>query len=293
MLDFRMETFLAVCKYMNFTRAAKALNITQPAVSMHIKYIEDLYGIALFERNHKKLTLTPAGKLLKNSLETMRNDENRISQRMKESIVGKKVIRFGVTMTIGEYAIIPSLISFTKQHPQTDFYIRYGNTETLLNDLAEGTIDFAIVEGFFRHDEYESLVFKQDDYIAVCALNHIFSQPIHQLKDLVHERLITRELGSGTRAILMQSLNLLNVSTSDFASLIEVENIHTIVKLVEADCGIAFLYKSAVRDELERGRIKEIQLDDFKVSHDFTFIWNKNSVFSKEYIAYYYALLKP
>jgi len=114
MLDFRMETFLKVCEYMNFTHAAEDLSLTQPAVSQHIKYLEKKYDTPLFVRDKKKLSLTPAGEILRSSLETMRNDENTMKKRMKESLCGKKVLTFGVTMTIGEYTIIPSVAGFLK-----------------------------------------------------------------------------------------------------------------------------------------------------------------------------------
>ena len=117
MLDFRMETFLTVCNDMNFTHAAEHLNLTQPAVSQHIKHLEKTYGTELFIRDKKKLRLTPAGEILRSALETMRNDENTLKKRMQESIEEKKVLTFGVTMTIGEYAIVPALSRFIKTHP--------------------------------------------------------------------------------------------------------------------------------------------------------------------------------
>ena len=61
MLDFRTDTFLSVCKHMNYTKAAEELNITQPAVSQHIKYIEEYYGAKVFGFNGKKMYLTEAG----------------------------------------------------------------------------------------------------------------------------------------------------------------------------------------------------------------------------------------
>ena len=90
MLDFRMETFLTVCEYMNFTHAAEKLNLTQPAVSQHIKYLEKEYDSPLFIRDKKKLLLTPAGEILRSALEAMRNDENTLKKRMKESFSQKK-----------------------------------------------------------------------------------------------------------------------------------------------------------------------------------------------------------
>ena len=181
MLDFRMETFLKVCEYMNFTHAAHDLNLTQPAVSQHIKYLEKEYDAPLFARDKKKLTLTPAGEILRSALETMRNDENTMKIRMKESLCEKKILTFGVTMTIGEYAIVPSLSAFIKKHPDTDIHVRYANTQTLLSFLYEGSIDFAIVEGYFKSDNYETRIFKTEEYIAVASKNHVFQKPVHCL----------------------------------------------------------------------------------------------------------------
>lgn len=283
MLDFRIETFLKVCEYMNFTHAAEALCMTQPAVSQHIKYLEEKYEQPLFIRDKKKLYLTPAGEILKSTLETMRNDENTMKNRMKESMIGKRIITFGVTMTIGGYTIIPSLIDFIKSNPDTEVNIKYGNTQTLLSYLQEGSIDFAIVEGYFKPDNYDTRVFKEEEYIAVASKNHKFKKDIKVLKDLTDEKLLIREKGSGTRAILVKNLSVKNMNIGDFSNVIEIEDIHAIVNLLCRDCGISFLYKSAVEKELKNGELIKIDLEDFKVSYNFTFLWNKDSAFSNEY----------
>lgn len=283
MLDFRMDTFLSVCHYRILHMPAEHLNLTQPAVSQHIKYLEQKYDTTLFIRDKKKLVLTPAGEILHSALETMRNDENTLKKRMKESLEGKKVLTFGVTMTIGEYTIVPSLAEFIKSHPDVDLHIRYGNTQMLLSYLRDGIIDFAIIEGYFKGDYYKTKIFKSEEYIAVASSQHIFKNPIHCLNDLRDERLIIREHGSGTRAILTKTLALKNMSVKDFRNLIEIENIHTIVQLLKDDCGISFLYKAAVEKELKEGTLVQIPLTDFMVMHDFTFLWNKDSIFSQEY----------
>ena len=283
MLDFRMKTFLTVCESMNFTHAAESLHLTQPAVSQHIKYLEEIYGAPLFLREKRGLKLTPAGEILRQALETMRNDEEHIKKRIKNSLVNQKSLTFGVTMTIGEYAVIPALAEFIKSHPETNFHIRYGNTQTLLSELREGIIDFAIVEGYSTSEHYETRNYQTEEYIAVCAARHQFQKPIRMLKDLTGERLLIREQGSGTRAILTKTLALKNMSIHDFQRIVELENIHAIVSLLCRDCGISFLYKAAVTEELKSGRLVQIPLVDFMVMHDFTFLWNKGSLFSDEY----------
>ena len=245
--------------------------------------MEKEYDSPLFIRDKKKLLLTPAGEILRSALEAMRNDENTLKKRMKESFSQKRVLTFGVTMTIGEYAIVPALAKFIQAHPDTDFHIRYGNTQKLLSLLCDGFIDFAIVEGYFKGDNYQTRILQSEEYIAVSAKKHIFQKPVHTLRDLTSERLLIREHGSGTRAILTKTLALKNMSIYDFPRIIEIENIHTIVSLLCEDCGISFLYKAAVEKEINQGVLKQIPLSDFMVMHDFTFIWNKDSIFSDEY----------
>ena len=84
MLDFRIFTFLEVCKQMNFTKAAKKLNITQPAVSQHIRWLEKEYGIKLFEMEGKKLSLTEEGDLFRNAAMTFQHDEMYLKHKIQE-----------------------------------------------------------------------------------------------------------------------------------------------------------------------------------------------------------------
>ena len=159
-----------------FHTRADALNLTQPAVSQHIKYLENRYHAPLFLRENKKLTLTPAGEILRSALETMRNDETTIEERMKESLSAKKSSDLRRHNDDRRICIVPALSKFVKLHPDTDFHIRYGNTQTLLSALHEGTIDFAIVEGYFQKEMYETRVYRTEEYIAVASGNHHFTK---------------------------------------------------------------------------------------------------------------------
>lgn len=283
MLDFRVETFLCVCRHMSFTAAAEALHITQPAVSQHIRYLENTYQIRLFDREGKKVRLTPAGALFRRTMMTVQNDEQAMLRRMREAGSGRRTLSFGVTLTIGEYGIVPSLARFLKAHPETDIRVRFGNTHDLLERLRSGEIDFALVEGYFASEEFDTMVDRTEPYIPVCAAGHRFQQEVRTLPDLLGERLLVREGGSGTREILEKNLAVRNLRLSDFAHLAEVENMHTIVSLLRMDCGIAFLYRAAVAQELHQGTLRQISLEDFQMRHNFTFLWNQGSSFSQEY----------
>lgn len=284
MLDFRIKTFLCVCQTMNYTQAAKLLNITQPAVSQHIRFLEDYYQIKAFRYANKKLELTAAGRILFERCKTMENDEVALSAELLSSQSGIRTLSLGVTMTVGEYAIISPLAAYQLAHPGINIRLRFGNTQELLAQLTAGRIQMALVEGYFPPQDYFCRPYSTEPYIGVCASSHVFpSGNPATFHDLLGERLLLREKGSGTREILERNLALHGLKTTDFIHNMEVENMHTIIGLLTHDCGISFLYRRAVHAELEAGRLREIPLKNFSMEHDFTFIWEKDSIYTAEY----------
>lgn len=283
MLDFRIETFITVCEFMNFTKAAEKLNITQPAVSQHIHYIEDQYETKLFQFTGKKMFLTEAGKFLLDKSITMKHDELLLKEQIKAGLNKNKNINFGATLTIGEFLIPEQVCNYLKDNHNVSLKMLIANTSELLEKLDKGIIDFAVVEGYFTKNVYDHRLYSRENYIAVCATNHKFQKEPELIGDLFDETIIVREDGSGTREILERTLEGQNYAISDFKSKVEVSNMNVIKYLSIQDCGITFLYEAAVKKELEEKKLKEIKLKDLNIQHDMTFIWRKNSVFSDYY----------
>ena len=166
-----------------------------------------------------------------------------------------------------------------------NLHIHFGNTSQLLLLLDEGKINLALVEGNYPKDSYGHMNYSTEDYIGVCEVSHTFLKKNPKtMNDLKNERLIVRESGSGTRNILEELLLARGMEISDFERYIEVENMYTIIGLLKRDCGVSFMYKIAVADELESGVLKEIKLSDFKMQHDFDFIWEKDSIYTDKYV---------
>ena len=283
MLDFRVYTFLAVCEYMNYTRAAEALHITQPAVSQHIRYLETLYGVRLFASEGKKIHLTPAGKRLLQASTTLKNDEEFLKEVLRCVPEQGPTLRFGTTRTIGESVISAPLAGYIHRHPEANIKVAIGNTDELLHKLTSGEIQFALVEGYYDQQAYDSLVYCTEPFIPACAACHQFKKDPGQLKDLLGEHLLIREPGSGTRDILEKNLEIKNIRLGDFAHMTEVGSMHVILQLLEKDSGITFLYRTAVEQGIQDGTIRELRLKDFQMEHDFAFIWNKGSIYGDEY----------
>lgn len=283
MLDFRIDTFLTVCRFMNFTRAAEELNITQPAVSHHIHYLEELYGARLFEYAGKKISLTEAGKVLLSAATTMKHDELHLMRSIRQTAGSGRRLVFGATMTVGEYVMPEALNRLMDSQPGVSVTMVVADTLELLEKLDAGEIEFALVEGFFQKKEYDFLVYGRGRFAIVKAPGYRFHKSVSVIEDLIPERLFIREKGSGTRYVFERYLEGKNLLIEDFQDLMEISNIGAIKTMVEDGRGVTFLYEAAVKRELESGKLVRVELEDFELSHDFTFIWRKGSVYSEYY----------
>ncbi len=287
MFDYRMETFLKVCDTLNYTKAAQELAITQPAVSQHIHYLEKYYDTRLFEVNGKQVSITPAGKMLKDTVKVFVNDESRMKEKIKKASNEESPLRMGATITIGEFVLAKPLALYMRKHPKQNIKLTIANTEDLINGLAEGTLDFAIVEGYFDSSEYEHMLIKTERFIPVCAVGEtddILKKG--QIEELFEKRLLIREEGSGTREIFEKSLELYNHHLTEFACRTELNSMYAIVKLLKEGGCISFLYESAVKEAIKMGELVEIPIDGYSVEHEFNFIWQKGSIYKKDFLKF-------
>lgn len=286
MIDNRIYTFLDVCRTLNYTRTAENLHITQPAVTQHIHYMEDIYGVTLFELKGKKLFLTRQGEMLRQLASAICVDEHQIRKELKDSMLAKKTMRFGATLTVGEIVVPVILPAYLEDFPETDISVTVQNTEMLLQMLEDGEIEFAVIEGRFDKSAYAYRRISQEKYIGVCGKAFYHENRTKKyipMEEVFKERLVIREKGSGTRGILEQFLQEHNQSVEKFAGTIEVSNMGAIRKLVMSDCGISFLYEAVVEEELRTGKLYEIPIEDFQIRREFNLVYLKNSIFSQKY----------
>lgn len=287
MIDYRLETFLNLCETMSYTRTAQQLNITQPTVTQHIQHLEKIYQTPLFSYAHKELALTEKGKLLRRYAISMRANSEQIDKVMREPGKARASLNFGATLTIGEYTMPPILQKYLMAYPETDISMRVNNTRVLLEALQQGQIDFAVIEGNFDRQEYDSLFFMAESFIGVCAAGSPLAKRPVSLGELTSQRLILRERGSGTRNVLETVLFAHNLNTCQFHGLLEISNFQAIKEMVRSGFGVSFMYREAARDALERGRLAEINLINFNVMREFSFVFLRGSVSEKRIIEFF------
>lgn len=283
MLDFRLHTFLTLCQTMNYTKAAELLHVTQPTVTQHIQFLEEKYHVRLFEYCAKSLSLTPQGQALQKAVSTLEADSKRITEEIQMLTQKPPVLKFGATLTIGEFILPPVLNDYLRQNPTQDLSMHVENTQVLLSMLNKGFIQFAFIEGHFPKQEYFYRCFSKEAFIAVCSSSHPLVKKAKEqtlsLDEILSYRLILREQGSGSRHIFEVMLQEHNLTLSPSVSYVEIGNIQAIKQLVLDTLGITFIYKTAVNKELEQGLFFEIPIQDCYILREFSFVSLKNSIF--------------
>lgn len=286
MLDYRIETFLNLCEEKSYTKTAKKLCITQPAVSQHIRFLEQYYGVDLFVTKGKNLNLTEKGEILRKYSLLSKAEWMKASALMREEPATKHV-NFGATLTIGEYVMPDILEMLMKESSGTTYTMLVDNTQTLLDKLSNGLIDFAFIEGQFNQREYITRHFLTADFIPVCGKDNEFASRIVEFSEVFNERLIVREKGSGTRGVLEQVLLEHSHNIDSFSKITEIGNLNVIKNMVKKNLGITFIYKDAVREDLSNNSLIEIDLKDFFVKREYHFVCLKDSQFTEENLEIY------
>ncbi len=193
MIDYRLQTFLTLCETGNYTKTAQLLNITQPAVSQHIQFLEDYYQVSLILGKGKNFSLTEEGKALKEYARTLNANSERILPLLHRIKNRTWPLNFGATMTIGEYTVPSILYQLFKEDPEINITMYVENTKILQKMLWEGKIDFALLEGNFNYKQFESILISNEKFVGVCSPDNKLAIKNAVMTELLEENLILRE----------------------------------------------------------------------------------------------------
>ena len=274
MIDYRIKTFLKLCETMNYRKTAEQLNMTQPAVTQHIHFLENEYKCKLFIYDRHTLQITKEGILLKNYSENLLYQEEKLLEQME--IAKQKEYAIGATKTIGEYVITEKIAEYLKT-PTNNILIEIDNTNRLLNKLQKGELDFALIEGFFDRNEFGSEIYKSEPFVGVCSNTHHFANKTIPLESAFSETLFIREKGSGTRTILEQVLAEQNYTTSNFMRNICISNFGLMSQLIRENLGITFAYEAILKSQ---PYLSPFYIDGLNIVRDFNYVYldNPNSI---------------
>jgi LysR family transcriptional regulator, transcriptional activator of the cysJI operon len=284
MMDSRLITFINLARFKNYTRTAEMLNLTQPAVSQHIKQLEAYYRVKLVNKNGRQITLSEEGELLlKYAKELERKSEIFERTLSNKSAVVKKY-NIGATLTIGEFVLPRLLGEHKRQNENIDIIMHVHNLEEIIKRLNLGQFDLGIVEGPFDKTRFNHRKLKDDELILVASpKSNIAKQSEVELSAVLNDgKLIMRERGSGTRMIFENKLLELGISLQEVKTYMEVGSIGAIKSLVQADLGYTVISREAVKQEIEAGTLKMIPIHGVRIMRELNFIYPNST--QKEFI---------
>lgn len=239
MLDYRIDTFLTLCECMNYRKTAEKLHLSQPAVTQQIQYIERMYGCRLSSYEKRRLEKTDAAILLEKYARAARLHEHMLREKLTDQKID--TLRVGATKTIGDYFLEDHICRFLRKK-ENALTLIVDNTEHLLRALEDNELDFAVIEGFFDKDSFNSILLRREPFVGICKKDHPFAGREVTIDELLQETIIHREDGSGTRAILEQELSGYNESLQRFQRHICISSFRLILNLVKKGFGISFVY---------------------------------------------------
>ncbi len=277
MLDSNMDTLLAAAECRNFTRAARQLSLTQPAVSHQIQRLEEELGAPLFLRGSGGLKLTPQGEITVKYAKRFKALYGKMRTEIENFERGTTRLRVGITHTSESNVTTEALARCSSQNNNLTITIITDTIKKLYEMLGEYEIDVAIVEGPQSDRDFCSLMLDTDHLVCVTSPGSpLASKGMVTLEMLKSERMILRLPSSATRALFESTLSSINESIDSFNIVLEVDNIATIKDLIRKDMGVSILPRSACLDELRKGKLAALPIENLTMARETRLVYNRD-----------------
>lgn len=277
MIGNKIETLLAVVEYQNFTRAAEALSMTQPAVSHHIKLLEAEVGAPLFVRGKTGLKLTPQGEIVVKYARRLKSLNEKMHLELANSEKHLSVLRVGITHTSESNLTAASLARYSNMKNDIKIILFTDTINNLYDMLENYEIDIAIVDGALNNSRFSSMMLDTDYLMCIMSnSNPLAKKWVVTLGSLKKQKMILRTPSSATRILFESTLESNNVSVADFDITLEVDNIATIKDLIRKNLGVSILPKSACMDELKKGKLTALPIENLSMVRETRIIYKKD-----------------
>lgn len=272
-MDFRLRVFAAVAQYLNFTKAADKLHISQPAISKHIQELETYYSVQLFERTRNRISLTPAGELFLHHTEQilaayrlLRLDMNLQNGRFSGTL------RIGASTTIAQYLMPVVVAGFIKRFPDIKIVLSSGNSEQIEQALTTHCIDIGLVESSSRHVGLKYTHIAKDELVLVTSTQNKVKDEV-SLTELLSLPLVLRETGSGTLEVIEKALLNRGIKSNQLNILLQLGSTEGIkLFLTNSPSAYAIISITALTKELLSNVLKVVEIEGLTLEREFVFV---------------------
>ena len=266
--------FEALARIGHFGRAAEASAISQPALSLQIKDLEDSLGAPLFERGARQVRLTAFGEVFAERVRTILSavdDLDDLARAARSEPLAR--LRLGVIPTVAPYLLPRLLGDLARHHPGLDVHLRETITPRLVQELGEGRLDAAIVALPVSEPSFEEAALLQEDFVLVRPVADA-GKPAPDADALKTMRLLLLEEGHCFRD---QALSFCQMNSSLPREMLEGSTLATLVQMVGAGIGVTLIPEMAVPVETRSAAVSVVRFHHTKPARRLGMIWRKTS----------------
>ena len=271
--NFRIVVFRTVAEQLSFRKAAEELYLTQPAVSLQIKALEEELGVQVFDRAGAQITLTQAGTILLRYAKQV----NSLFVQVEREIVALTgdhagQLALGASTTIAQYVLPRLLGEFCKEHPRVHPTLISGNTEHIVDAVEKQKIELGFIEGPARSRTIKTKPFLEDDLLLIVPAAHEWAE-LESISsaEIASAPLLMRERGSGTRRVVEMALERQGLKQKSLRIVMELDSTEAIKSAVEAGLGVGFVSRWAMAKDLRLGKhFKIVEVTGLRIKRDFS-----------------------
>ncbi|MDI6843469.1 MAG: selenium metabolism-associated LysR family transcriptional regulator [Anaerosomatales bacterium] len=261
----QLRTFVAVVEHGSFSEAARALGITQPAVTMQIQSLESELGVTLLDRRYRRVDLTEAGTALlpyaRRVLEELEEARSEI-ETMSGRVTGH--LEIAASTTPGQYVLPLQLGRFLKQYPEVSVSLRVYDTAEVVERVEQGDAHIGMTGAEVAGARVLQERLGRDDLVMVCPPEHPLADK-HGIimEDLVEESFVMREAGSGTRMVAEEEMRRHGVDPQELDVVLELGTNEAVLSAVEGGLGIGVVSTWVADKALKLGTVAQIDVGGF------------------------------
>jgi LysR family transcriptional regulator, hydrogen peroxide-inducible genes activator len=275
----QLRYFDALVRHGHFGRAAEACAISQPALSMQIKELEEALGGVLLERSARKVALTKFGEELAQRVRDILHSVDELgdfARASRDLLTGR--LRIGMIPTVAPY-LLPTVIgNLTRMHPELDIHVREALTSKLIQGLTEGRLDAAIVALPVSEPSLAEVALFAENFLLVRP-GEDEGTPVPSSETLREMRLLLLEEGHCFRD---QALSFCNMQSSLPKEVLDASSLSTLVQMVSAGMGVTLIPEMAVAVETRSASVSVARFKDPQPSRTIGMIWRKTSPLARK-----------
>ncbi|WP_380058248.1 LysR substrate-binding domain-containing protein [Falsihalocynthiibacter sp. SS001] len=277
----QLRYFEALAEFGHFGRAAQACSISQPALSMQIKELEESLGIALFERQARQVQLTGFGHEFALRVSTILrsvDDLADLARASREKLVGR--LRIGIIPTVAPYLLPLIIRSLAREYPDLDVQVRETVTPNLIQGLNDGRLDLAIAALPVSESSLTEVELIEEEFMLVRP-RHDANEPIPDRKALREMRLLLLEEGHCFRD---QALSFCNFQSGKPREMLEGSSLSTLVQMVGSGLGVTLIPEMAVDVDARSAPVSVTRFPEPQPTRRIGMVWRKSSPLEKQLV---------